>query len=39
MRMFGNLCRQRGAAAELSAWSQTVGSFLEPESFGAWVFE
>lgn len=39
MRMFGNLCRQRGAAAELSAWSQTVGSFLEPENFGTWVFE
>ena len=33
-RVFFNLCRQRGPASELSAWSQTVYGFLEPENFG-----
>ena len=38
-RLFGNLCRQRGASAELSAWSQTLSRFLEPENFGVWEFD
>jgi len=39
MQVFGNLCRRRSAPAELSTWSQIVGSFQEPENFGVWVFE
>jgi hypothetical protein len=33
-----NVCRQRLAEPEQSTWSQTVGGFVEPESFGTWTF-
>ncbi len=33
-----NICRQRRAVSELSAWSQVVTGFVEPGSFGTWEF-
>jgi len=33
-----NLCRERTPVRELSAWSNTVRLFLEPENFGVWTF-
>ncbi|HJN17111.1 MAG TPA: sugar-binding protein, partial [Armatimonadota bacterium] len=33
-----NICRQRASVGgELSSWSQCVGGFVEPDSFGSWV--
>ncbi|HEX7008802.1 MAG TPA: carbohydrate-binding family 9-like protein [Phycisphaeraceae bacterium] len=34
-----NLCRERKAQDELSAWRPTHGSFASPGAFGAWVFD
>ena len=34
-----NLCRQRRAESELSAWSQVVGGFMEPNNMGTWILE
>ena len=33
-----NICRQRRPVKELSSWSQVVGGFVEPGSFGTWDF-
>lgn len=33
-----NLCWERTPVRELSAWSNTVRLFLEPENFGVWTF-
>jgi hypothetical protein len=33
-----NLCRQRSAAHELSAWSPMAEGFLEHDLFGTWTF-
>ncbi len=33
-----NICRQRRPLRELSSWSQVVGGFVEPGSFGSWQF-
>lgn len=33
-----NICRQRRPVIELSSWSQTVNSFVEPASFGLLTF-
>jgi hypothetical protein len=34
----GNTCRCRTPASEYTEWSQTVSGFIEPDSFGRWVF-
>ena len=36
--MRANLCRQRIPGGEQTSWSQCVGGFVEPESFGTWRF-
>jgi len=33
-----NICRQRSVQREWSTWSQVVGGFVEPDSFGTWTF-
>jgi hypothetical protein len=33
-----NICRQRTAGGQLSAWSMIVQGFLEPAHFGVWEF-
>lgn len=39
-KLFANLCRQRTPGGnEYSTWSQCVGGFVEPGSFGTWAFE
>lgn len=35
---YANLCRERKAEAELSAWQPTYGGFAAPGRFGLWVF-
>ncbi len=36
---YGNLCRERKAEMELSAWHATFGAFSAPGRFGTWVFD
>ena len=38
-KLFGNICRQRRPAREWSTWSQCISGFVEPGSFGTWVFQ
>ena len=38
-KLRANICRQRGRARELSAWSPMVKGFLEHDLFGTWVFK
>ena len=38
-KLFGNICRQRCPIREYSAWSQCIRGFVEPDQFGAWLFE
>lgn len=39
-KLFANICRQRTPGInEYSTWSQCVGGFVEPGSFGEWVFD
>ncbi|WP_428939257.1 glycoside hydrolase domain-containing protein [Fontivita pretiosa] len=37
-RWFANLCRERKAVEELSAWRAARGAFASPGTFGSWVF-
>ncbi|MCP4639869.1 MAG: DUF4091 domain-containing protein [bacterium] len=36
---YANLCRERKAEQELSAWHATFGAFNAPGRFGSWVFD
>jgi cyclophilin family peptidyl-prolyl cis-trans isomerase len=37
-QMLANLCRQRIPKSETTSWSQCIGGFVEPDSFGTLTF-